>query len=56
MANIISVLSGGQKVVSQKTLLQMFPTTIIPDVDAEVLAVKAETPAVSNPFSFGGAE
>lgn len=54
MANIISVLSGGQKVVSQKTLLQLFPASIIPDVDAEILAVKAETPALSNPF--GGAE
>jgi SPP1 family phage portal protein len=54
MANIISVLSGGQKVVSQKTLLQLFPASIIPDVDAEILAVKAETPAYVNPF--GGAE
>jgi len=54
MANIISVLSGGQKVVSQKTLLQLFPASIIPDVDAEIEAVKLETPALSNPF--GGAE
>ena len=54
MANIISVLAGGQKVVSQKTLLQLFPASIIPDVDAEIEAVKAETPALSNPF--GGAE
>lgn len=54
MANIISVLSGGQKVVSQKTLLQLFPASIIPDVDAEILAVKAETPTVSNPYSMGG--
>lgn len=50
-ANIISVLAGGEKVVSKATLLKMFPSTIIPDVGAEIEAVKLETPKVSNPYS-----
>jgi SPP1 family phage portal protein len=50
-ASIVSTLSGGEKVVSKATLLKMFPSTIIPDVEAELEAVKAETPAVSNPFA-----
>jgi hypothetical protein len=37
--------------VSKATLLKMFPSTIIPDVEAELEAVKEETPAVSNPFA-----
>jgi hypothetical protein len=53
MANIISVLSGGQKVVSQKTLLQLFRLRSSQDVDAEIEAVKLETPALSNPFGGG---
>jgi ATP-dependent helicase YprA (DUF1998 family) len=50
-ASIVSTLSGGEKVVSKATLLKMFPSTIIPDVEAEIEAVKAETPAVSSPFA-----
>ena len=50
-ANIVATLAGGEKVVSKATLLKMFPSTIIPDVEAELEAVKEETPAVSNPFA-----
>jgi SPP1 family phage portal protein len=47
-ATIVATLSG---TVSKATLLKMFPSTIIPDIDAELEAIEKETPKVSSPFS-----
>lgn len=54
MANIIAVLSGGQQVLSKKTLLKLFPATIVSSAEEELEAVNAESPRVSSPY--GGAE
>jgi SPP1 family phage portal protein len=42
IASIVLQLAGGKQVVSTKTLLQLFPSYMIPDAEAEADLVKAE--------------
>lgn len=50
-ATIATTLMGGKQVISHKTALKLFPTTMIPDIDAEIAAVKLEEKMVENPDS-----
>jgi len=41
--------SGGQKVLSLKTILKLFPSTVIDDIEEELKAIKEESGSVENP-------
>jgi SPP1 family phage portal protein len=42
MAQIISLLAGGRAVISDETLLRLFPATLIPNYDEELARVKVQ--------------
>ena len=42
MAQIVSLLAGGRSVISDETLLKLFPATLVPDYEEELARVKAQ--------------
>ena len=52
ISQIATILLGGKQVLSHESVLKLFPSTVVDDIEAELLKVKAEAPTVSNPL-FG---
>jgi SPP1 family phage portal protein len=42
MAQIVSLLAGGRAVISDETLLKLFPATLVPDYEEELARVKVQ--------------
>jgi len=49
LITMASVASGGQPILSKKTILKLFPSTIIEDVEKELDAIKKDAGTVENP-------
>jgi hypothetical protein len=49
-AQVVALLAGGKRILSQEALLNLFPRDIVEDVAEEIERVKAETPTLSDPF------